>query len=69
MWYSELQTVVEKGRDRGARTLVVCCIEAPALLGRDTEENRAAVPALVCDRMEFTVCVGRYRSIITVKEV
>ncbi|EYB94215.1 hypothetical protein Y032_0174g462 [Ancylostoma ceylanicum] len=41
-------------RDRGADTLVVCCTEAPALLGRDTEENRAAVPALAYDRLEFT---------------
>ncbi|EYC29915.1 hypothetical protein Y032_0005g2330 [Ancylostoma ceylanicum] len=32
--YSELQTVVEKDRDRGAGTLVVCCTEAAVLLGR-----------------------------------
>ncbi|EYC41843.1 hypothetical protein Y032_0553g3354 [Ancylostoma ceylanicum] len=41
--YSELQTVVDKGRERGAGTLVVCCTEAVGLLGRDAEENRYAV--------------------------
>ncbi|EYC29547.1 hypothetical protein Y032_0006g3030 [Ancylostoma ceylanicum] len=48
---SELQTVVEKGLDRGAGTLVVCRTETAGLLGRDTEENHAAVPALVSDRL------------------
>ncbi|EYB99388.1 hypothetical protein Y032_0123g1178 [Ancylostoma ceylanicum] len=53
--YNELQMVVDKSWDRGAGALVVWCTEAAGLLGRDTEENRAAVPALVYDRMEFTV--------------
>ncbi|EYC33983.1 hypothetical protein Y032_0001g187 [Ancylostoma ceylanicum] len=52
--YSALQTVVEKGRDRDAGNLVVCGTKAVGLLGRDTEKNRAAVLALVCDRLEFT---------------
>ncbi|EYB92898.1 hypothetical protein Y032_0189g1221 [Ancylostoma ceylanicum] len=54
--YSELQTAVDKVRDRGA-----------ALLGTDTEAlhpgpgvsargRRAAVPPLVYGRLEFTVC-------------
>ncbi|EYC20523.1 hypothetical protein Y032_0021g258 [Ancylostoma ceylanicum] len=53
--YYELQTVVDKSQDRRADTLIVCCTEAAGLLGRDTEENRSAVPALVYNRMEFTV--------------
>ncbi|EYB92372.1 hypothetical protein Y032_0195g1507 [Ancylostoma ceylanicum] len=52
--YSEFQLVVDKGRDHGAGTLVVCCTEA-ALLDRDAEENCAAVPFLVYDRLEFTI--------------
>ncbi|EYC01353.1 hypothetical protein Y032_0108g55 [Ancylostoma ceylanicum] len=38
--YNELQTVVNKGRDSGASTLVLCFTKAAALLGRDTEENQ-----------------------------
>ncbi|EYC18716.1 hypothetical protein Y032_0026g1326 [Ancylostoma ceylanicum] len=49
-----LPTVV-RDRDRDADTLVVCCAEAVGLLSRDTKENRAAVPSLVYDRLEFTV--------------
>ncbi|EYB91646.1 hypothetical protein Y032_0203g1810 [Ancylostoma ceylanicum] len=41
--YSELQTAVKKGRDRGAGTLVVCFTEAAGLLGTDTKENRHVV--------------------------
>ncbi|EYC15523.1 hypothetical protein Y032_0036g3193 [Ancylostoma ceylanicum] len=53
--YSKLQTVADKGRGRGVVTLVLCCTEAADLLVRDTEENRAAVPTLVYDRLELTV--------------
>ncbi|EYB89534.1 hypothetical protein Y032_0230g2942 [Ancylostoma ceylanicum] len=53
--YSELQTVIDKGRDRGASTLAVCYTAAAGLLDRDTEETRAAVTALVYDCSEFTV--------------
>ncbi|EYB92319.1 hypothetical protein Y032_0195g1478 [Ancylostoma ceylanicum] len=38
MTYNEFQKVVDKGRDRGAGTLVT---EAAGLLGGDTEENRS----------------------------
>ncbi|EYC42177.1 hypothetical protein Y032_0540g3155 [Ancylostoma ceylanicum] len=48
--HSELQTVVDKGRDRGASTLVACCTEVAGLLGRDTEENRYVV---------ISRCLGR----------
>ncbi|EYC33125.1 hypothetical protein Y032_0002g617 [Ancylostoma ceylanicum] len=50
--YGVLQTAIDKRRDPGAGPLVVCCTEAASLLGRDTEENRAAVPALVYDRLD-----------------
>ncbi|EYC01975.1 hypothetical protein Y032_0103g3570 [Ancylostoma ceylanicum] len=52
--YSELQTVVDKGRKRGTDTLVVCCTEAADLLSTDTGKDRTAVPALVYSRLEFT---------------
>ncbi|EYC43227.1 hypothetical protein Y032_0499g2557 [Ancylostoma ceylanicum] len=52
--YSELQTVVGMGRDRGTGTLVVFCTEAMSLLGRDTEENRVVIPAPAYDCLEFT---------------
>ncbi|EYC13578.1 hypothetical protein Y032_0043g795 [Ancylostoma ceylanicum] len=61
---SELQTVVDKGRDRGAGTLVVCCTGAADLLGRDTEENRVAAPGLVYDRLEFTGIFALIRQIL-----
>ncbi|EYB95686.1 hypothetical protein Y032_0157g3215 [Ancylostoma ceylanicum] len=44
--YAELLTVLGKSRDRSAGTLVVCCIEAASLLGRDKKENRTAVPVI-----------------------
>ncbi|EYB81809.1 hypothetical protein Y032_0373g168 [Ancylostoma ceylanicum] len=47
--------VVDKGLDRGAGTLVVCCTEEAGPLGRDTGENRALVLALVYYRLKFTV--------------
>ncbi|EYB89784.1 hypothetical protein Y032_0227g2795 [Ancylostoma ceylanicum] len=41
--YSELQMAVDKGWDRGADTLVVCCAAAVGLLGRETEEKQYVV--------------------------
>ncbi|EYB94107.1 hypothetical protein Y032_0175g494 [Ancylostoma ceylanicum] len=38
--YSDLQTALDKGRDRGAGTLIVCCTGAADMLGKDTEENQ-----------------------------
>ncbi|EYB99445.1 hypothetical protein Y032_0122g1053 [Ancylostoma ceylanicum] len=65
--YNELQTFVDKGGNHGAGTLVVCCTEAAGLLGRDAEQNRAAVPALVYDRLELTVvCLKKLRSTLLI---
>ncbi|EYC00756.1 hypothetical protein Y032_0113g389 [Ancylostoma ceylanicum] len=61
--YSQLQAVVDKGRHRSAGTLVVSCTESAGLLSRDTKENRAAVPALVYDRLEFIVHQEKVREI------
>ncbi|EYC03045.1 hypothetical protein Y032_0096g2914 [Ancylostoma ceylanicum] len=62
--------VTDKGQDRGAGTLVVCCTEAADLLGRDAGKNRyvviagaaadnqsahTAVTPLVYGRLEFSV--------------
>ncbi|EYC09533.1 hypothetical protein Y032_0060g3170 [Ancylostoma ceylanicum] len=37
-WRFSFWTVADKRRDRGAGTLVACCIESAGMLGRDTEE-------------------------------
>ncbi|EYC21868.1 hypothetical protein Y032_0018g3574 [Ancylostoma ceylanicum] len=48
--YSKPQTAVDKGRDRDAGTLVVCCTERVSLLSRDTEGSRYVV---------ISRCLGR----------
>ncbi|EYB87263.1 hypothetical protein Y032_0266g721 [Ancylostoma ceylanicum] len=79
--YSELQTSIDKGRDRGAALLcrdtgalhpgsgcllrrgtqVPCCWQKQTARGSTqgpcvtSQERRAAVPPLVCGRLEFTL--------------
>ncbi|EYC20587.1 hypothetical protein Y032_0021g293 [Ancylostoma ceylanicum] len=53
--YGELQTIVEKVRDRGAVFLRVSAQQARCLDAADNQSARAAVPAFVYDRLEFTV--------------
>ncbi|EYB98344.1 hypothetical protein Y032_0132g1730 [Ancylostoma ceylanicum] len=61
--YSKLQTAVDKGHDRGAATLVVCCTEAASGLhaastgAARNQSARATVPPLVYGRLEFTEMV------------
>ncbi|EYB86865.1 hypothetical protein Y032_0272g941 [Ancylostoma ceylanicum] len=46
----------DKSWDRGAALSLSAARIQRGMQGRDTEENRAAVPTLVCGHLELTIC-------------
>ncbi|EYC27704.1 hypothetical protein Y032_0008g14 [Ancylostoma ceylanicum] len=53
--YSQLQMSVDKSWGRGAGLSLSAARIQRGMQGRDAEENRAAVPALVYGQLELTI--------------
>ncbi|EYB89782.1 hypothetical protein Y032_0227g2795 [Ancylostoma ceylanicum] len=67
--YSELQMAVDKGWDRGADTLVVCCAAAVGLLGRETEEKQYVVIFRCLERCSRQLESLRRNEIVALKRL